>query len=336
MQNSQSVHLLDSKSTRNLHALMLKKDIVAVIDVGSNSIKLLVAQKSADGKSFEKVFSKALEIRISAGISHQNHELTEDEMRIGIQSIAVLVHLAGDYDPRTIKIVATSAVRDAINAPEFVERLDKATGIRLDVLSGIEEATYIGRGLRKDPLIAGMEHFVQMDIGGGSLELISLSQDSIQNVCSLQLGAVRLTEKFVPDRTVAIDSATQTIIQNHVMESVKTSGFTFEPTTDPMTVTGGAFSVIRSILAAQAANGTTTVTSPVLNKKDITRLRQTLCHLSLDERKAVPGLPAARADVMPTALITIDTILELAGRDTIIQSSYNLRYGIAAELLAQS
>lgn len=335
MQNSQSVHLLDSKSTRNLHALMLKKDIVAVIDVGSNSIKLLVAQKSADGKSFEKVFSKALEIRISAGISHQNHELTEDEMCIGIQSIAVLVHLARDYDPSTIKIVATSAVRDAINGPEFAERVNKATGIRLDVLSGIEEATHIGSGLRCDPLIAGMGHFVQMDIGGGSLELISLSQDSIQDVCSLQLGAVRLTEKFVPDCTVAIDSATQTIIQNHVMESVETSGFNFEPTTDPMTVTGGAFSVIRLILAAQAVDEATD-TSPVLNKKDITRLRQTLCNLSLDERKALPGLPAARADVMPTALITIDTILELAGRDTIIHSSYNLRYGIAAELLAQS
>ena len=313
---------------------MLKKDIVAVIDVGSNSIKLLVAQKSAEGKSFEKVFSKTLEIRISAGISHQNHELTEEAMHIGSQSIAVLVHLARDHEPKTIKIVATSAVRDAINGPEFVERVNKATGIRLDILSGIEEATYIGKGLRCDPLIAGMEHFVQMDIGGGSLELISLSQDSIQKVCSLQLGAVRLTEKFVPDRTVAINSATETIIQNHVLESLKTSEFNFEPITDPMTVTGGAFSVIRSILAAQAVDETTDA-SPVLYKKDITQLKKTLCHLSLEERKAVPGLPAERADVMPTALITIDTILERSCRDTIIHSFYNLRYGIAAELLAQ-
>ncbi|NNM14025.1 MAG: hypothetical protein HKO58_06855, partial [Gammaproteobacteria bacterium] len=276
-----------------------------------------------------------LEIRISEGISEQNHEITQDAMRVGVYSIAVLVHLARSYEPKTIKIVATSSVRDAINSLEFVESVKKTTGLQLDVLSGIEEATFIGKGLRGDPLIADIENFIQMDIGGGSLELIRLSKDSIEEACSLQLGAVRLTEKFVLDRALAITSETETKIKDHVLRSVEDSGFHFEPSTDPMTVTGGAFSVIRSILAAQSGEMIDTA-SPVIYKNDIIELKKTLCNLSLDERKTIPGLPAARADVMPTALITIDAVLERSGRDTVTQSSCNLRYGTAAALLAES
>ena len=313
---------------------MLEKDTVAVIDVGSNSIKLLVARKGSESKSLEKVFSQTFETRISAGISHQNHELAEDAMLAGSQSIAILVDLARSYEPKAIKIVATSAVRDARNAEQFVNRVYNETGVKIDVLTGIEEATFIGRGLRCDPLIEDMEHFIQMDIGGGSLELIRLSKDSIKKVCSLQLGAVRLTEKLVLDRNLPIAPETEMKIKNHVLQAVEASGFRFEPATDPMIVTGGAFSVIRSILAARS-DGMIQNGSPVIYKSDIAELKKTLCELPLYKRKNMPGLPEPRADVMPTALITIDTVLEHADRDTVTQSSYNLRYGIAAELLAR-
>ena len=311
---------------------MLKRNTVAVIDVGSNSIKLLVAQKGREDESLKKLYSKTIETRISEGISQQNPRLNESAILLGGQSIAALVNLARSYEPETIKIVATSAVRDATNGHEFVKQVHNITGITINVLSGIEEANFIGRGLRCDPLIAQMERFIQMDIGGGSLELIRLNRDSIETVCSLQLGAVRLTEKFIADRTTSVDSDTEATIRSHVLESVVNSGFNFDPTTNPMIVTGGAFSVIRSILAEQSGRQME-VTSPVIESKLITELKKTLCSLSLDERKAIHGLSVARADIMPTALITIDAVLKLSGRETVTQSSYNLRYGIATTLL---
>ena len=311
---------------------MSKSNIVAVIDVGSNSIKLLVAQKGSDGRSLEKLFSKTLEVRISTGIGKQNLKLTKHAIRVGSQSIAVLVHLAEGYNPTSIKIVATSAVRDATNGVEFIEHVKQATNVPLDVLSGIEEATLIVKGLRCDPSIAMMKRFVHMDIGGGSLELVRFHQNSIEKACSLQLGAVRLTEKFVLDSTQMIDAETEANIRNYVLTTVTDSGYRFEPVTDPMIVTGGAFSVIRSILAAQSGKKMED-TLPILHKDAIAELKKTLCGLSLDERKNIPGLPMERADVIPAALITIHTILELSGREIITQSSYNLRYGIAAELL---
>ena len=312
---------------------MSEKEIVAVIDVGSNSIKLLVAQKGANNSSIESIYKKTYETRISTGIGEKNPALTQEAINAGCQSIFELVHIAKDYDPKSIKIVATSAVRDATNGTEFANRVNDATGIRLNTLTGTEEATYIGRGLCCDPDVSAMDSFIQMDIGGGSLELIRFSHSTIQKACSLKLGAVRLTEQFVPDRTAAISPKTEAQIKAHVMESIQDNGFNFEPFTDPMIVTGGAFSVTRSILATKADMAIDNASS-VIRKEDITELKSTLCSMPLDKRKTLPGLPEARADVMPVALITIDTVLELAGRDSVTQSSYNLRYGIAAELLA--
>jgi exopolyphosphatase / guanosine-5'-triphosphate,3'-diphosphate pyrophosphatase len=312
---------------------MLRKKTVAVIDVGSNSIKLLVAQKEAPDNSIKRIYKKTYETRIGKGIGKKTPVLTQEAMDAGCQSISELVHIARSYSPETIKIVATSAVRDASNGIEFVNRVNEATGIRLNILSGTEEAIYIGKGLRCDPDLSAIDNFVQMDIGGGSLELISFNHSAIQKACSLKLGAVRLTEQFVSDRTAAISTETETNIRTHVKELIQISGFGFEPLTEPMIVSGGAFSVIRSILAAQTGT-IIDETSSVIRKEDITELKATLCSLSLDERKAIPGLPEARADVMPVALITIDTVLALAGRNSITHSPYNLRYGIAAELLA--
>lgn len=305
---------------------------VAVIDVGSNSIKLLVARKGAKTNRIESVYKKTLETRISKGISQQQPRLTAEAMDSGCRSISELASIARNFAPKTIRIVATSAVRDAINGPEFVQRVNAATGVQIDILSGIEEATYIGKGLNCDPGIAGMKNFVQMDIGGGSLELIRFSEGDIEDVCSLKLGAVRLTEKFLTDRTAPISPETETNIRNHVRESIQTSDFTFKPKAVPLVVTGGAFSILRSILAAQTGRTFEDI-APTIDKRDIMELKTMLCRLGLAERKTIPGLPAVRADVMPTALITIDTVLECAGCDTVTHSSYNLRYGIAADLL---
>lgn len=311
---------------------MLKKKTVAVIDVGSNSIKLLVARKVHNNKFLEKLFSKTYETRISSGIGQRMLTLTDEAISAGCQSIVDLVKAAKDYDPNSIKIVATSAVRDATNGLEFVGQIKQATGIELKILSGIEEATFIGKGLRCDPLLAEIERFIQIDIGGGSLELIRINKDSIEKACSLQLGAVRMTEKFLSDRTRAVDSKTEANIRDHVFKSIAESGFSFEPTDDPLVVTGGAFSVIRSVLRAESKE-TAENASQTLYKDDIAELKEKLCNLSLDERRNLPGLPLARADIMPAALITIVALLDLSGREVITQSSYNLRFGIAAVLL---
>lgn len=311
---------------------MDQPETVAVIDVGSNSIKLLVAKRGPDSGSIETVFAETIETRISAGIARALPSLTDKAMAAGCETIAELVHLARDYHPLAIRIVATSAVREAINGLDFTAMVEDATGIDIRVLSGTEEATYIGKGLACDPQIWGIDRFTQMDIGGGSLELIRFHHGQIKQAISLRLGAVRLTEHFIEDRDAPIESGTAAAIQAHVRELLGKSDFSFGGQAEPLIVTGGAFVVTRAVLAARASK-TIEERSPVLQKLEISRLKSELMALPLHERMAVPHLPATRADIVPTALITIETVLDLAGHDAVTHSFFNLRYGIAAELL---
>ena len=311
---------------------MTSSETVAAIDVGSNSIKLLVARRGEAGECIETVFSEIIETRISAGISNELPSLSNEAIHAGTETIAELVRTAGSFTPKAMTIVATSAVRDAINGVDFIQSVKDATGHDIRILSGTDEATIIGKGLACDPAIEQTPEFIQMDIGGGSLELIRFSHSKIEQAISLQLGAVRLTERFIEDRERPISSSAEAAIQKHVQAELTQSGFSFLPHTNPLIATGGAFSVTRAVLAAEA--GTTIEHFPAeLTTHGISTLKSKLSAMPLHERMSVPHLPASRADIVPTALITIETLMNYAQRDRVTHSFYNLRYGLVAEML---
>ena len=307
-------------------------ETVAVIDVGSNSIKLLVARAGDTAKSLETCFSETFETRISAGISRELPSLSDAAIADGTAAIAQLHRLALNYQPSQFAIVATSAVRDAINGQDFVQSVFDATGLRIRILSGSEEATYIGHGLSCDPAIRGMTTFIQTDIGGGSLELIRFEDGQIAQAISLQLGAVRLTERFIENRDAPLSTESEMAIHAHVAEQLSASGFNFAPNELPLIATGGAYTVSRAVLAA-LSNSDIEHSSPHLERTTLDALKQKLAPLPVHERLSIPHLPAARADIIPTALITIDALLKHADRSSLTHSFYNLRYGVAAQLL---
>lgn len=312
------------------HKLM--SETVAVIDVGSNSIKLLVARAGETPHSLKTLFTETIETRISSGISRELPRLSEAAIKAGTDTIAELRQMALNYQPQETAIVATSAVRDAVNGQDFIQSVLEATGLRIRILSGEEEATYIGQGLSCDPAIAGMTSFIQSDIGGGSLELIRFEAGEIVNALSLQLGAVRLTEMFIPDREAPLSEDAEAAIRQHVREALVESQFDFSPDTLPLIATGGAYTVSRAVLAAEAGSDIEH-SSPKLEREVLNQLKNKLAPQPLHERLNTPHLPAARADILPTALITIDTLLEYSQRGHLTHSFYNLRYGIAANML---
>lgn len=307
-------------------------ETVAVIDVGSNSIKLLVARAGDAPHSLETLFSETIETRISSGISRELPSLTEAATQAGTETITELRQMALNYQPQETAIVATSAVRDAINGEDFVQSVFEATGLHIRILSGKEEATYIGQGLSCDPAIAGMTSFIQSDIGGGSLELIRFEAGEIVNALSLQLGAVRLTEMFIQDREAPLSEEAEAALRQHVRDALVKSQFDFLPDTLPLIATGGAYTVSRAVLAAEARSDIEH-SSPIMEREVLHRLKNKLAAQPLHERLNTPHLPAARADILPTALITIDTLLDYSERSYLTHSFYNLRYGIAANLL---
>jgi len=309
-----------------------KNSSVAVIDIGSNSIKVLIAARAVDGQVTALKY-RTIDARISAGISHAAPRLSEEGMSRGLAAVESLLADTSAFAPAHTVLVATSAVRDAQNGAEFRERVRAATGHAIRILTGDEEASLIGRGLTCDPALAALRDFYVFDLGGGSLECLAFRDRHIEQAVSLQLGCVRLTEKFVADVTAPFSAESGALIATHTRAVVAAAGFHFSlPPTAAAVGTGGTLTTVRTILAARAGlkldQTDTRLALPTLRE-----LLAWLGALPLEARKNIPGLPPARADVFPTALATVIALAEIGGFDAYWNSLYNLRWGLAAELL---
>jgi len=306
---------------------------VAVIDIGSNSIKVLVAEREKTGQ-LRALKNKTLDARISAGISKAKPELSEDGMVRGLGAIRELLADAESFSPGKIILVATSAVRDAANGSVFRDRVKVATGHDIRILSGDEEANLIGRGLTCDPALADLQDFYVFDLGGGSLECLGFRHRKIEQAISLQLGCVRLTERFIKDVTTPLQQAEANALAVHVRDELKKSGFRFAIVAPAAVFTGGSMSTIRAIKGAR--HGLTLEDTPaVVGVETMSDLVDELAPLTLEQRKAIPGMPAGRADVFSAALVTMLTVADYAYVDRFYHSLYNLRWGLASEALAE-
>ena len=302
---------------------------VAVIDIGSNSIKVLVAQRDATGR-LQALKSKTLDARISAGISKTKPLLSEEGMTRGLAAIRELLADSAAFSPARLVLVATSAVRDAGNGADFRARVKSATGHEIRILTGDEEANLIGRGLTSDPALADLRAFYVFDLGGGSLECLEFRERQIVQAMSLQLGCVRLTERFIKDPSAALSQAEANALALYVRDELKRSGFRFAITAPAAVFTGGTMSSVRAIKGAR--HGLTLEETPsIVGVETMSALLDELAPLDLAARKQIPGLPPGRADVFPAALITMLTVADYAHVDRFHHSLHNLRWGIAAE-----
>lgn len=307
--------------------------VVAVIDVGSNSIKSLVAARSAEGGVLV-VDEHTLETRISAGISREAPELVEASMQQGTEAIAALAERIRTYQPARIAAVATSAVRDARNGKAFCDRVRAEAGVELQVLSGADEARLIGLGVLLDASVRALGAFYMLDLGGGSLELLGFAEGGtlLQKV-SLQLGAVRLTEKFITDKNTPIPGSVLKAVADHVKGAVGQSGFAIRGQVPFLVGSGGAIVYTRSLLAQRKGMGHWHAHPSMLFRDELASLAAELASQSLEDRMKLAALPRQRADIMPVALATLVAVLEMADAVGLQHSVYNLRYGLAAELL---
>ena len=309
-------------------------NIVAVIDIGSNSIKSLVATRDPKG-GIVAVQTRALDARISTGIGQAQPQLSQEAMQRGLAAIRQLLDEIAPLAPRHTVLVATSAVRDAANGGEFRERVRTATGHEIRILTGEEEANLIGRGLTSDPALAELQDFYVFDLGGGSLECLTFRARRVEQTVSLPLGCVRLTEHCVKDPQAPFSDTSRVRVMEICREVFAKSGFRFAlPAGTTAVFAGGTITTTRAIFAGRLGRPIAE-TSPLIDVPALRVLLADAARLPLEERKKIPGLPAARADVFPTALATVIAVVEIGGIGAFRHSFHNLRYGVATELLGR-
>jgi exopolyphosphatase / guanosine-5'-triphosphate,3'-diphosphate pyrophosphatase len=294
---------------------------VAVVDIGSNSIKVLIAAGNSDG-TITSLHQRTIDARISTGISKAEPVLTEDGMIRATEAVRALLADAALFAPKEIVLVATSAVR--------------VTGHEIRILTGQEEANLIGRALTCDPALREARDFYVFDLGGGSLECLSFRERKVEQAISLQLGCVRVMEKFVADPSSPLSAAAASAAEQYIQGVLRQSGFTFSLPSKALAIgTGGTMTTARAVIAARDQKSFEEV-GPVIAVSQLQELFSWLAAVDLAQRKLVPGLPPTRADVMPVALLTFLTLAKEGHFSSFRNSLFNLRYGVAAEMLGQT
>jgi exopolyphosphatase/guanosine-5'-triphosphate,3'-diphosphate pyrophosphatase len=305
---------------------------LAAIDIGTNSLHMIVVQVQAD-LSFEVIDREKQMVRLGAG-GLDGRALTPEAMGLALQVLSKFNRLAQSHQVDHIIAGATSAVREAENGGEFLHAIASQTGIRARVISGTEEARLIHLAAAYGLGLSG-EVGVVVDIGGGSVEVTRGTGPAIDFGRSFKVGVIRLTERFV--KSDPISSRDERKLVRHVenelgahLEKIVRAGF------DRVIGTSGT---ILSLGAIATGEGERAQSGPLRNRrvsaKQLRRVRKQLTSLNLEKRLQVPGLDPRRADIAVAGSILLDTIIRKLEADEFSLCDLSLREGLILDYIAK-
>ena len=302
---------------------------LAAIDVGSNSIKLLVARRDAadPGHAVEILREKEMvrlgQETLAAGA------LSEEAMEDGLDCLARYAALARAAGADAISAVATCAVREASNGGEFVRRARRETGIRLSVISGEEEARLITRAVRTD-LPPSCDPLLVLDIGGGSTEVVVAKGEKILLAESLDLGAVRLTDLHVSSDPLSAkdEKALRKAARSRLRRLEKPVARARVKTAVGTSGTILAVAEIAANLNGRAGGG---AGHRSLSRRDLKRVARLLATTTLKQKARIAGLDEGRADIAAAGAILLEELFRAFGIETLLASERSLRDALVLE-----
>ena len=305
----------------------------AIIDLGTNTFHLLIAEKQPDQR-YTTLFRESRPAKIGqAGI---NQGIITDE-GIG-RALTVLRYFRQKLDefgvpPDQVIAVGTSAIRVASNQAEFIERVRQETGIPIRVISGSEEADYIYQGVRAAGALDAQTSLV-IDIGGGSVEFILGTNARMFWRQSFEIGGQRLRERFMPDAdTISAGSISQlhTYFQEQLLPLANATH-----QYEPMVLVGssGSFDTLVDMwfMHEYGHLPTPDQTTFDLPVSEFYRAYELLITRNHAERRQIPGMIELRVDMIVVAVCLIDYVLKTYGLAQIRTSTYSLKEGVLASL----
>jgi exopolyphosphatase/guanosine-5'-triphosphate,3'-diphosphate pyrophosphatase len=309
----------------------MKPEHRAVIDVGTNSIKMLVAD-TVGGRVQPVLETSAKQaVRLGQGF-YATRYLQPLAINAAAQAVADLVARARAFEPVSIRVIATSAVREALNREELVRAVRNACGAELEVITGDREAEWVFRGVTSDPTLAVCP-LVILDVGGGSTEVIVTDGRTVCFRRSFDIGAVRLMEILQPrdpphsgDWRRCEDFLGE-FFSGLIAPLMTTS---LRDRTDRMRLigTGGTAACLASMQAKGKQKDWLTAQATRITHADLHAQAERLWSLTLAERKNVPGLPAKRADVIQTGVAIFDAAMPYLHFAEMSVSRRGVRFGV--------
>lgn len=285
----------------------------AAIDIGTNSVRLLVAERRETG--LEVLKSGLVTTRLGKGIG--SGMLQQSAMERTVDAVFRFYQMALKFQPERVVTVATSAVRDASNRSEFLDAVWQRTGLRVRVLSGEEEAalSYQGvlLGVSVEPRFTAV-----VDIGGGSTELIWTQDDGRLRLASVNVGAVRATEEGMDEDEVAARLVP-------VLGEIRRSQI------DTLVGVGGTVTALAAVDQCLAVYDPGQVHGYCLKAGNVANILERLKMMDLGERKKVAGLQPERADIIVAGAVIAGTIMKGLGVECMLVSECDILCALVKE-----
>jgi exopolyphosphatase/guanosine-5'-triphosphate,3'-diphosphate pyrophosphatase len=302
---------------------------IAAIDIGTNSIHMIVAELGG-GLSFEIVDREKAMIRLGAG-GLGGRPLREASVAAALQTLVKFRRLADSHGAEEIVAAATSAVREAPNGAELLAAIEEQTGIHASAISGTEEARLIHLAALYGVDVAGGTAVV-IDIGGGSVEITLGPASGVQLAHSAKLGVIRLAERFI--HTDPLSAGDERRLVRHIAQqtrevtgAIRTAGF------DRVIGTSGTILSLGALASPEAAADAGELHHRVLSARDLHKLRKRLVSLDLEERLQLPGLDPRRADLIVAGALLLDTLMRRLKAEALTLSDFSLREGLVLDFM---
>jgi exopolyphosphatase / guanosine-5'-triphosphate,3'-diphosphate pyrophosphatase len=302
-------------------------EIRGVIDVGSNSVKLLLAD--VEGAIVRPLHEGSHQTRLGQGF-YETHVLQAGAIDLTAKAVADFVAQAQAWNPAILKIVATSAARDAINKEQLLSAIKSAAGISVTIISGEQEADWAYKGVTSDPQLSGGTLLV-MDVGGGSTELILGTNGKRTFAESFSIGSVRLLERLTLSDPPSMDEfdrckrEVRSVLENQVIPRLDRH---LRAASGPVQFvgTGGTSTILARVKLKLRSFSRELIEGTFLSREQLQTEMMRLWSMPLMPRKQIIGLPPNRADVILPGVVIFDQVMEVFELSTLRVSTRGLRF----------
>jgi exopolyphosphatase/guanosine-5'-triphosphate,3'-diphosphate pyrophosphatase len=301
---------------------------LGAIDIGSNSVRLMVVEVLRGG-AYRILDEEREPTRLGRSVSSLGR-LDDDSIDRTVQALRTFKQIAAGYQVSALRTIATCAVREARNGPEFCRRVREEVGLEVEVIPGDREARLAFSSVQHAFDLSGKNAIVA-DIGGGSTEIIFATGGLIESIFSTPLGAVRLTEQFgLGEQAAPADLAR---LADEVASCLKKR--TTRPLFAPhfMVGSGGTFTTLAELMMAAKKQVDIPVAGYKVSQAEVRHLLDRLAKMPLRARRSMAGMTPDRADIILAGLTIIDALLTRFRVNTLVIHTRGVRDGLVREMI---
>jgi exopolyphosphatase / guanosine-5'-triphosphate,3'-diphosphate pyrophosphatase len=308
---------------------------LAAIDIGSNSVRLLVAE-ALRGGTYRILDEEREPTRLGRSVS-QKGQLDDESMERTITALRTFKQIAAGYQATSLRTIATCAVREARNGPEFCRRVREQVGLEVEVISGDREARLAFSSVQNAFDLSG-KNVIVADIGGGSTEVVFATGNLIESIFSTPLGAVRLTEQFGLGEAAVSETFQRDITRMEEEIALCLKKRTTRPLFAPhfLVGCGGTFTTLAELVMASKKEVDIPVAGYKVSHAEVRHLLDRLLKMPLRSRRSMAGMTPDRADIILAGLSIIDALMKRFRVNTLLIHTRGVRDGLVREMIDEA